>query len=333
MTRSNRVNLEDVLAKDKLEASSFLLYKKELRELSSDAKLLYQYLLKRYSVTEMKYTEAIENDSLEEFSFIDENNDMFCFASNDELRFVLNVSEKTIVKAKKELRAVGLLEEVKQTAHKTNRLYLNKIKMDLKDKETFHSDLEKFRNNERQKRKEKNAKRQEKKEEIEPQNLQFTDEPQNLQFIEPQNLQFMNCKNYRQSTKESFSTKESLSTKEFILEEEEGINQFTIGFLEKELKYSAFIIKDIVLHMKENGIYCFSKDQMISQHRRIHAWIAENNKEIREYGYFFVNGILKHEPSREIIKSNYQLKKMIEAQKVFEEQNKQEPIFYNWLEN
>lgn len=232
MSKNNRVGLEDILAKDKLEVSSYLIYRKEYRELSSDAKLMYQYLLKRFSLTEMKFSQAIEEDTLEDFTFIDDENNLFCFASNDELRFVLNISEKTVVKAKKELKEVQLLEEAKQTAHKTNRLYLNKVPMDIKDKEEFQKDLSKFKSSQAEKRKLKNAKRKNKKDpskeaseqqiihnEInnnEPQNLQFNSEPQNLQFSEPQNLQFMNRKIYRQSTKEDLSTSEYLSTKEIL---------------------------------------------------------------------------------------------------------------------
>ncbi|MCM3405452.1 hypothetical protein [Cytobacillus oceanisediminis] len=232
MSKNNRVGLEDILAKDKLEVSSYLIYRKEYRELSSDAKLMYQYLLKRFSLTEMKFSQAIEEDTLEDFTFIDDENNLFCFASNDELRFVLNISEKTVVKAKKELKEVELLEEAKQTAHKTNRLYLNKVPMDIKDKEQYQKDLSKFKRSEAEKRKLKNAKRKNKKDPSkeaseqqtihnennnnEPQNLQFNSEPQNLQFSEPQNLQFMNRKIYRQSTKEDLSTSEYLSTKEIL---------------------------------------------------------------------------------------------------------------------
>lgn len=232
MSKNNRVGLEDILAKDKLEVSSYLIYRKEYRELSSDAKLMYQYLLKRFSLTEMKFSQAIEEDTLEDFTFIDDENNLFCFASNDELRFVLNISEKTVVKAKKELKEVQLLEEAKQTAHKTNRLYLNKVPMDIKDKEEFQKDLSKFKSSQAEKRKLKNAKRKNKKDPSkeaseqqiihnennnnEPQNLQFNSEPQILQFSEPQNLQFMNRKIYRQSTKEDLSTSEYLSTKEIL---------------------------------------------------------------------------------------------------------------------
>jgi len=48
-----RFNKNDLLAKDKLEVSTFLIYKKEYREISNDAKLMYQYLLKRFSVSEV----------------------------------------------------------------------------------------------------------------------------------------------------------------------------------------------------------------------------------------------------------------------------------------
>lgn len=201
---SNRFNQQDRLAKDKIEVSSFLIYKKEYRELSNDAKVMYQYLLKRFSVSEVKLEQAMEENTMENFSFLDENNDLFCFCSNDELRFVLNISEPTVKKCKKELAKVGLLEEVKQTAHKTNKLYVNKVVMDEKVKAGYHQDLLKFKTEESEKRKAKNAKR----------NTVKSSEPKNIKFTEPKNLGFMNQKIFGHSTKEELSTKESSITKE-----------------------------------------------------------------------------------------------------------------------
>lgn len=220
MTKNERISYQDILSKDKLEASMYLLYREEYRELSSEAKLIYQYILKRFSITEMKFEQAIENDNLEDFTFIDKNNKLFCFVSNDELEFVYHISDKTVIKAKKELQAVNLLSEEQQGLQKNNRLYLHKVVMDLNDKTTFKQDLNKFKEEKAKKRKAKNEKRKAKsaKKTSEPQPIKSSNdaEPENLQFNETENIRFKNRKNSVQSTKESFSTSESFSTKESI---------------------------------------------------------------------------------------------------------------------
>jgi hypothetical protein len=213
---SNRFTDQDMLAKDKLEVSSFLIYKKEYRELSSDAKFMYQYLVKRFSVSESKLAVAMEENTMEDFTFIDENGELFCFCANTELVFVMGVSEKTVIKAKKELKAVGLLEEVKQTAPKNNRIYVSKVTMDFKDKQGFHAELKAYKEAEFAKRKAKNAKRKEQKKAPikQPEKPVESSELKKGKFNEQQNLQFMNRKNSSHSTYESFSTTEPKSTKE-----------------------------------------------------------------------------------------------------------------------
>lgn len=348
MSKNNRVNYEDILAKDKLEASSYMIYRKEYRELSSDAKFIYQYILKRFSVTQMKFEEAIENGELEDFTFRDDEDNLFCFVSNDELRFICNISENTVVKAKKELRDVKLLDEVKQSAHKTNRLYLNKIVMDVEDKKKFKEDLNQFRELESKRRKEKNAKRKTKK------SLKNTDttapesEPQKKEFTEPQKKEFMNRKNYGHSTKEDLSTSEFLSTKESIstkeslksssnnnksinyidnsdeIKEEEEIiliDPATISYLKNECSYTDFIVNDIIKHMKINKITSFTVSEMKKQKQRIEVYINQNKKEIGEFGLFFVTGILKFAPSRQIIEREHSLKKHAELKKKQETEN------------
>lgn len=115
-------------------------------------------------------------------------------------------------------------------------------------------------------------------------------------------------------------------------ENNKEINPFVIQFLKNELEYDDYMVNDIIKHMNENHIAYFTKEQMIAQHNRTIIWIKENKKEIREYGFFFVNGILKHEASRKIIKKTTE-QEILAKQK--EEQRKQQfsPFpMYNWLE-
>ncbi|MDZ4632227.1 replication initiator protein A [Bacillus cereus] len=214
---TERYTEQDLLLKDKLEVSSFLIYKKEYRELSNDAKLMYQYLIKRFSLTQRKYAEAIEENTMDRFTFVDENGELFCYVSNDELRFVLNISEPTVKKCKKQLEAVGLLDDVKQTTKLTNRLYVKKVTVHKTDQVSFHKELVEFRQAEFEKRKAKNDKRKEKKAPVKKvETVEPSSEPKNIKFSEPKNVGFMNQNNFGQSTKEELSTKESISTKESL---------------------------------------------------------------------------------------------------------------------
>jgi len=212
-------NLQDELAKDKIEASSYLIYRKEYREISCEAKIIYQYLLKRYSVSEFKRVQAMKENTMDKFTFIDEKGNLFCFCSNDELRFITGASENTVVKAKKELQAVELLEEVKQSAHKTNRIYVKKVEMDVKDNHQFKADLAAFKEEEAKKRKEKNAKRKEKKTNVENEVANDTKKVNRKKSssVNRKNYSSVNRKIYGHSTKEEgLSTKEFKSTKESI---------------------------------------------------------------------------------------------------------------------
>lgn len=143
-------------------------------------------------------------------------------------------------------------------------------------------------------------------------------------------------------------------------EEEFEINPFVIQFLKNGLKYNDFIVSDIIKHMKLNKIHSFSKTEMENQARRIIKWVSENKQEIREFGMFFVNGILKHEPSRILLDQEATLQKIEQERKeqreieefiklYYEKENKyptqeeisqrnmtnykKEDIFYNWLES
>lgn len=213
---TNRLNQQDLLAKDTLEVSSFLIYNSEYRKISNDAKLMYQYMLKRYSLTEHKLEIAQEENTLEDFTFIDDNGDLFCYVSNDELRFVLNLSEPTVKKCKKELASVGLLEEVKQTMYKTNRLYLNRVNMNAEVKRDYQDELKAFREIERAKRKVRNDKRKVKKTKPSLHNASVPIEQNNFTFNKNENSEKLNIKDFHSMNSQNFgqSTKEVLSTEE-----------------------------------------------------------------------------------------------------------------------
>lgn len=87
--------------------------------------------------------------------------------------------------------------------------------------------------------------------------------------------------------------------------------------------------------MKLNRIHTFTKSQMINQARRIVKWINENKKEIGAFGMFFVNGIMMHEPSRELLEREAAIRKS-EQEEIDQKdsiQVKRTVPFYNWLES
>ena len=213
----------------------------------------------------------MEANTLENFSFLDENEDLFCFCSNDELRFVLNVSEPTVKKCKKELSSVNLLDEVKQTAHKTNRLYVHKVEMAVEDRTSFKESLVAFKEAEHAKRKEKNAKRNNKKV-SNPQNpqpkkeveiIEPKSEPKNLKFSEPKNLKFMNQNILGDSTKEEYITKEPKSTKESIITSLNSINALEMPTKLVIKKNIDRIIKDNI-DIQDIIVFFLSTDNMLA---------------------------------------------------------------------
>jgi hypothetical protein len=221
-------NIKDFLEKDKVEISSYLDYNPKYRGVSGGAKYVYGLILKRYSLTQAKFNQAIEEDKLEDFSFLDEKNDLFCYFSNDSICFYMGVSEKTVIKYKKELVDVGLLDDKQQGHNKNNRLYVKKPEMSLEIKKKFDNDLKEYLSAQKEERKKKNSKRKDnknkKKEAVTPivpselKKGKFTQDEGELKkgkFSELEKGKFVNCNNYGQSTNESFSTDESFSTNEF----------------------------------------------------------------------------------------------------------------------
>lgn len=81
------------------------------RQISSDAKLLYVYILDRYRL-------SLKN------GWVDENGEAYCYFKRTEMSECLGISENTTKAKVDELMKEGLLEEVRQGLGKPNRLYL-----------------------------------------------------------------------------------------------------------------------------------------------------------------------------------------------------------------
>ncbi len=84
------------------------------RNLNSDSKLLYSLLLDRLSV-------SMKNE------WIDEEGNIFLIFSRKEAGEKLNLSDKTVTKAFRQLTDVKLIYEKKQGFKKNNIIYVGKI--------------------------------------------------------------------------------------------------------------------------------------------------------------------------------------------------------------
>lgn len=352
MTKNNRFNQQDLLSKDKIEASSYLIYSEKYRKgLSPVAVLMYQYIMKRYSVSEMKYLLAMEENTLEDFTFIDDEDNVFCYVSNDELSFVLNISEPTVIKCKKELKAVGLLEEVKQTTFKSNRLYLNKVEADPIEKSKFDTQLKEHRNKKAIARKAKNVKRDHSKKEVQITQLESPETSEkpvvtvgrvvNLKNLSSVNLKILssvNLKILRQSTKEYKSTKEYVSTKEsfktlkheeeeyiYTLRSENIIYDYIYEFL-TEKGISEDTIFKTLRECKDKGLELATIENIQEQFKYMMGKIA-SGESIGKFESLFVKGV-KDKVEQTIANQQYQQEQLSAKTN----DNVKQVPFYNWLE-
>ncbi|MFB3208896.1 replication initiator protein A [Staphylococcus pseudintermedius] len=78
-----------------------------------------------YTLQKERFTLTLKNVNIKKASkYVDEKGRIFCIYANQELAQMLNVCEKKIIDAKKELIALGLLKQKRQGIHDPNRLYL-----------------------------------------------------------------------------------------------------------------------------------------------------------------------------------------------------------------
>jgi DnaD/phage-associated family protein len=90
----------------------WLLKDEPYKNLGDKAKLMYMLLFDRRTL-------SIKN------KWYDDDGQIYMYFTNEQFMKELNCSEKTIIKAKKELSQIGLLKEVRQGVNKPNRLYIN----------------------------------------------------------------------------------------------------------------------------------------------------------------------------------------------------------------
>ena len=92
-------------------------YTKYKDKLNSDSKILYGFLLNRLTLSAKN-------------NWIDENGSIFLIFTRKEVQELLNLSDKTVTKAFKQLKGCKLLYEKKQGSNKPNLIYVGKIEHD-----------------------------------------------------------------------------------------------------------------------------------------------------------------------------------------------------------
>ena len=87
------------------------LFDAEFSSLSNDARVLYALLRNRHEI-------SIKN------GWYDEKDEVYLYFKREDMQTMLGLSERTVTKAVNDIKALGLLEEVRQGMGKPNRIYL-----------------------------------------------------------------------------------------------------------------------------------------------------------------------------------------------------------------
>ncbi|MCQ9903183.1 replication initiator protein A [Staphylococcus aureus] len=95
----------------------FLFHDTRYKDLSINAKLLYAFLNDKQTLSE-RYTGQSFS------SFNDESGSVYCIYDNQDIATDLNISVATVIRIKKELKDIGLLDEVQQGMGLSNLLYI-----------------------------------------------------------------------------------------------------------------------------------------------------------------------------------------------------------------
>lgn len=91
-----------------------LFFNKNYRDkLNSDSKILYGFLLNRLTLSAKN-------------NWVDENGDIFLIFTRKEVQERLDLSDKTVTKAFKQLKDCKLIHEKRQGANKPNLIYVGK---------------------------------------------------------------------------------------------------------------------------------------------------------------------------------------------------------------
>ena len=107
-----------------------LFFNKNYRDnLNSDSKILYGFLLNRLTLSAKN-------------NWIDENGNVFLIFTRKEVQERLDLSDKTVTKAFKQLKDCKLIHEKRQGANKPNLIYVGKIEHDEELTKVIHKNYD-----------------------------------------------------------------------------------------------------------------------------------------------------------------------------------------------
>lgn len=114
--KTKRISLNEV-QNDNFKKLYDFLFTDKFIHMSNDAKILYSLMRDRVSL-------SVKNVEKGEKYWVDEKGDIFIHATTKDIQKLLNCSDKTATKAKKELIKFGLIEDVRRGYNKPNKIYV-----------------------------------------------------------------------------------------------------------------------------------------------------------------------------------------------------------------
>lgn len=115
--QKRRITANEVLENRFYQLPKFLIHNEEFKKLSSDAKILYSIMRDRHQL-------SLQNN------WIDNDGYVFLIYSRENMMEDLQLSDKTITKAVKDLKKHGLIDEVRQGQGKPNLIYVMTVSLD-----------------------------------------------------------------------------------------------------------------------------------------------------------------------------------------------------------
>lgn len=122
----SRKNIKNQASQNFYMLHKALFVNEKCKKLSDSAKVTYAILNDRVSL-------SIKNN------WVDDNGDIYFIFTNESLQNILDKSKNTITKIKKELQAVGLLEQIRTGFNKPNKLYLHDIETNISVEKSIQS--------------------------------------------------------------------------------------------------------------------------------------------------------------------------------------------------
>ena len=122
----SRKNIKNQASQNFYMLHKALFVNEKYKKLSDSAKVTYAILNDRVSL-------SIKNN------WVDDNGDIYFIFTNESLQNILDKSKNTITKIKKELQAVGLLEQIRTGFNKPNKLYLHDIETNISVEKSIQS--------------------------------------------------------------------------------------------------------------------------------------------------------------------------------------------------